>query len=118
MEFHKTSQLFDEVKIYKGKIFIDSSEEKYFYIKDNSILKKLSISAKLSCYKKCQVITEGHSQNCHLWGNIFVVLNLSEYNNKIGIQYGVERVGDIVDVKKEGEKINIADRQPKNCVKK
>ncbi len=32
-----------------------------------------------------------------------------QYNNKIGIQYGVEHVGDIVDVKKEGEKINVAE---------
>lgn len=39
----KTYKVF---QIYKGKIFIDSSEEKYFYIKDNSILKKLSIDTK------------------------------------------------------------------------
>ena len=30
-----------------------------------------------------------------------------QYNNKIGIQYGVERVGDVVDIQQDGEKINI-----------
>ena len=30
-----------------------------------------------------------------------------QYNSKIGIQYGVERVGNVVDIQQDGEKINV-----------
>ncbi len=33
-------------QVKDGKIYLDSSEEKYFYIKENVILKKLSIDTK------------------------------------------------------------------------
>ena len=30
-----------------------------------------------------------------------------QYNSKIGIQYGAERVGNVIDIQKDGEKINV-----------